>query len=167
MNSYATLRPDDLAHVLGEGLRAADAEIDAAIGIPGDGVAVMDHLDRAARHALGAFGRSAALWTVHQDEAMREASGEALTRYEQWRTGVLGRPDLYSVLTGLDRGRLAAPDARRVDLWRGSARAAGAHLDDTSRSALQRLHDRVAALTVQISQAFVQDLPLLELTDEE
>jgi Zn-dependent oligopeptidase len=167
MKSFAALLPEDLPAELDFHLAAADEEVARAITAAGDAAAVLGHLDRVARHGRVAYGRTATLWTVHPDEAMRDASGKALTRYEQWRSSVFARPDLYAVLVELDAEPLSAPDARRLDLWRMSARGSGAHLDPAGRAALKLLQGRTSELTVQIEQAFVNDTPTLDLTDEE
>ncbi|HEU0244843.1 MAG TPA: M3 family metallopeptidase, partial [Candidatus Limnocylindrales bacterium] len=77
------------------------------------------------------------------------------------------RPDLFAVLDGLDTSALAAPDARAIALWHASAKANGAHLGPDRRESLAQLQARESELVVAISQAFVEHLPILELTADE
>ena len=167
METYAGIEAASLAGGLEQKLRLADAEIEAAVAAAGDAAAVLRHLDLATRHAIHGHGRTAAIWEVHPDDAVRAAAGEAQTAFDAWRSAIFARPELLAALDTLDATALAAPDARLVDLWRASARANGAHLDDGRRAALGDLQARASALGVEISQAFVADLPILELTADE
>jgi thimet oligopeptidase len=164
--SWAGLAPADLEVALDERLALADRELDAAVGAAGDAARVLSHLDRAARHAIAGYGRSAALWTVHPDAAVREASQAATVRYEAWRSRAFARRDLFSVLAAIDESTLAPPDARHLSLWRSSQRINGAHLDDAGRSELERLLGRASELAVSVSAAFTDDLPYLEVAPE-
>ena len=167
VETYAGIGAASIASELEGHLRQADTEVDAAIGAAGDAPAILRHLDLAARHATRGHGRTAALWAVHPDEAVRKAAGDTQTRFDAWRSATFARPDLLAALDGLDLTALAAPDARFLALWKASARANGAHLDDERRAALAELQARASELNVQISQAFVADLPILELTPDE
>ncbi len=197
VETYAGINAASLTDALERALRLADAEIDAAVAAAGaaagnpaevgpGGTAgaaagntarnpsgersaadVLRHLDLATRHAIRGHGRTAALWAVHPDEAVRSAAGEAQTRVDAWRSAAFARPDVLAALETIDTSALAEPDARRLALWQASARANGAHLDDGQRAALAALQARASALVVDISQAFVADLPMLELTADE
>ena len=167
METYAGIEAASLAGGLEQKLRLADAEIEAAVAAAGDAAAVLQHLDLATRHAIHGHGRTAAISEVHPDDAVRAAAGEAQTAFDAWRSAIFARSELLAALDTLDETALAAPDARLVDLWRASARANGAHLDDGRRAALGDLQARASALGVEISQAFVADLPILELAADE
>ena len=137
-----------------------------AVDAAGDPARVLHHLDRAARHAIAGYGRSATLWAVHPDPAVREAAQSSMVRYEAWRSRTFARRDLFGVLAAIDESALAAPDARHLSLWRSSQRINGAHLDDAGRSELERLIGRASELAVAVSAAFTDDLPYLEVSPE-
>jgi thimet oligopeptidase len=165
-SSWAGLAPADLDRALDERLALADRELDAAVAAAGDAGQVLSHLDRAARHALAGHGRSATLWAVHPDAAVREASQAATVRYEAWRSRAFARRDLFAVLAAIDDTTLQAPDARHCSLWRSSQRVNGAHLDDAGRAELEWLLGRASELAVVVSAAFTDDLPYLEVRPE-
>ena len=130
MKTYAALRPKDLEAALGEGTALADADVDVAIATArrGDVRAVLDHLFRAARHSTAAYGRSAALRTVHPDPAIREAAGDAQVRFEAWQASVFAGRDLFAALDAADGSALSPAERRHLDLWRANGRINGAHL---------------------------------------
>ena len=169
METYAGLRPEDLNAPSSEGTALADADVDAAIASAsaGDVRAVLDHLTRAARHSIGAYGRSAALRTVHPELAIREAAGEAQERFDGWQASVFARRDLFAALDGLDGSSLAAADRRHLDLWKATGRINGAHLDRAARDELKASRERATQLSIEISERFVAEAPIMELTPEE
>ncbi len=171
VETYAGIDAALLADALEQQLGLADAEVDAAVAAAGDGAvdaaAVLRHLELATRHAIRGHGRTAAMWAVHPEDAVRTAAGTTQTRFDGWRSATFARPDLLAALDAVHETQLAAPDARLVAVWRASARANGAHLDDERRAALAERQARASELVVEISQAFVADLPILELGREE
>ena len=108
-SSWAGLAAGDLDPALDERLAQADGELDAAVDAAGDAARVLHHLDRAARHAIAGYGRSATLWAVHPDPDLREAAQAATVRYEAWRSRTFARRDLFGVLAAIDEAALPGP----------------------------------------------------------
>ena len=110
MNTYAGLRPEDLEAALGTSTALADADVDEAIASAGDGQRPRRPRPppAAARHSIAAYGRSAALRTVHQDLAIREAAGDAQVRFDAWQASVFARRDLFAALDAADDTSLSA-----------------------------------------------------------
>ena len=133
----------------------------------GDVRAVLDHLIRAARHSTAAYGRSAALRTVHPDPAIREAAGDAQQRFAAWQASVFARRDLFAALDAADASSLSPAERRHLDLWRANGRINGAHLEGTGRDELKAAQARAAELSIEIAERFAAEVPIMELTPEE
>ena len=169
MQTYAGLRPGDLATALETGLALASADLDQAVAIGGEGDAraILGQLDLAARHARRAYGRSAALWAVHPDREIREAANEAQVRFEAWKADAFARRDLFAVLSAVDAAGLTAAERRHLELWRATGRINGAHLDDDAAGQLKTAREQATQLAIEIAERFVAETPVMELTRDE
>lgn len=169
VNTYAALRPEDLEAALEHATALADADVDQAIAsaTAGDVRAALGHLFDAARHSTGGYGRSAALRTVHPDLAVREAAGEAQTRFDAWQASVFARRDLFVALDAVDGSSLSPTEQRHLDLWRANGRINGAHLEGAARDEMKAAQERASSLAIEISERFGAETPVMELTPEE
>jgi Zn-dependent oligopeptidase len=169
MRTYADLRPDDLASALDGALALADAELDLAVaaGRSNDTRELLTHLGLATRHARAAYGRSGVLRDVHPDPAIREAANVAQQRYESWQASVFGRRDLFAAVNRADETGLSPAERRHVDLWRATGRMNGAHLGPAAAEELKAARERATQLALEISDRFVAETPVMELTRDE
>ncbi len=169
VKTYAGLQPNDLEADLEHGIGLADAAVDQAISIAttGDARAALGQLERTARHSIAAYGRSAALRTVHPDLAIREVAAEAQARFDAWQASVFARPDLFAALDAVDDAPLTPAERRHLDLWRANGRINGAHLDGAARDEMKAAQERASQLSIEISDRFVAEVPIMELTLEE
>src|SRR5690349_3592573 len=92
--------PDEIAAITAAAIEAADDRIAGALRIEAPTFdELFGALDDAARGVSTAYGQTGFFGQVAEDDAAREAAGQAFEAIEKWRSAVAMRPEVAAAIT--------------------------------------------------------------------
>lgn len=171
---FDALTPDGMAAAVGTAVERAGRGVAAAVAAPEPTFApVVGALSNAVVAIWDAFGRTAALATIHPDAAIREAARDADEALNKWRAALFERDDVGAavrrVAAAAEAGAIVLSDDERaaLDRWVAETALAGYGLSDADRAEVAAARARLVELGVQFNRQIEEDRRSVELAPDE
>ena len=171
---FDRLTTDDMADTVRRAIERSERDVAAAVAAAEPTFdAIVGGLSGAVLRIWDAFGRTAALATIHPDEAIRAAARDADEALNKWRAALFERDDVAAavrrVANAADEGRISLDDDERpaLDRWLSETALAGYGLAESDRAEVAAARARLVELGVQFNRQIEEDRRTVELVPAE
>jgi Zn-dependent oligopeptidase len=172
--TFDTLTPDGIGAAVRDAIERAERAVSDAVSAREPRFDdVVGRLSNAITGIWDAFGRTAALATIHPDAAIRDAARDADEALNKWRAALFERDDVGAavrrVAAAAERGAVVLSDDERpaLERWVSETALAGYGLAQTDRAEVAAGRARLVELGVQFNRQIEEDRRTVELAPDE
>ena len=173
MFDYTSVTSDGISEDIDRALAMADELVKGVVDAETTRTyaTVMQPLDDISDILQRAFGETAFMGYVHLDKDVRDAGNQAEEKIQKWGVELVFRPDLYRAVKEFSESPEAAAlegeQARFLQFWLRDLRRAGHELDETSRTEVKKLTERMVEVGIAFQRNIDEHKDHLVVTKED
>ena len=173
LHDYTTIQKGDVAASTGAALETAESIIEGLVSETGTRTFenTLFALERAGKVLSDSYGMGPFMARVHPDPDVRAEASEWEEKVSKWGNDLVFRSDLAAAVKTFagteEAGTLTGTKRRLLDEWLRDLRRAGHDLDESARTKLQSLQDRLIELQVAFERNLGEFEDGIDMTRDE